>query len=448
MSIIPAPITNLIQRLFPATKLAPTTSMEAASKIKRWSYRTPELARFQVERTRQAIIKDCLEMYDNGLSHVVIGTLARDIIDGGFEIVVTIPPKADKKLIASLQETQQIADNLIKDLDLISRMDDLARIALLYGDAFVEKGITADGSIAEISVKPAPFMYRNSDLFDHFENPDEAYYYSELGALGGSRVYFSQWQIQHVRANHDEGNRYGTPEFAAARSAWKMFVDGLLNVALRRKHASNRTQLHVLEGADETAIEAYKENNRQALESPFAAVTDFFTNRVGGIVRLDGATDVGDTKDILLHLNHWFGHSAVPIEFIGKFGENANSLAGEALAHKKEQYTETIQVYKQWLEKDAIKPLFEQAWLLKGKYPPNFEYKIKWLPKTTPNAADIEKAAKAVALLRATGLLPDESLVELLVSLLPGVSRDKAIEALKNRPDEIGRFATNGAVKE
>ena len=117
------------------------------------------------------------------------------------------------------------------------------------------------------------------------------------------------------------------------------------------------------------------------------------------------------------------------------------------MAHKKEQYTETIQAYKQWLEKDAIKPLFEQAWMLKGKYPPNFEYTIKWLPKTTPNATEIEKTAKAIAMLQATGLLPDDMLVDILVGSLPGISREKAMEALKNRPDEIGRMATNGAVR-
>src|SRR5690606_27874820 len=109
-----------------------------------------------------------------------------------------------------------------------------------------------------------------------------------MGMVDENATYFPQFLISHARWNHDSESRYGTPEFASARGAWKKLTEAELDVAIRRKTRAGRKFVHRLIGATEADIEAYKAVNEAALNNPFAAAADFFLNFDGGIDALDG----------------------------------------------------------------------------------------------------------------------------------------------------------------
>lgn len=425
------PITKLAQRWFPPPKPVPTTSGETASKTKQWSYQSSTLQWLQVERGRMSTVNDCRFMYDtDGRHKSVVSTLARDIVGKGFRVLVDPD-------YTSFDTANQIASALPinQQLKILSRLDDWIRLALRDGDLFLELGLNAAKEIADISAKPALFMRRNSNTFDRFDDPSQAFGYSENGLyISQAEVTFAEWQIVHARANFDEGNRYGSPAFASARKAWKMLTDGEQNLAINRKHFANKTDIHILEGADDTAIAEYQEANKDALGNPFAPAINFFTNKVGGIQRLTGGANLGDIKDILHHLSTWSADSPVPIELLG-YGDNVNALSGDVLKHKKEQYQSTIEAYRAWAAEDILKPIIETQWLLAGLYPPNIKYEIVWLPGGRVKSADIEESARALAALKAVGLLPDELLIDMLTAILPMIDREKALEYLAQKAD-------------
>jgi len=264
-------------------------------------------------------------------------------------------------------------------------------------------------------------------------------------------IWFAQWQILHIRANHDEESRYGTPDFASARKAYKMMTDGEHNIAVNRKFWAQRTLVHILEGASSSDIEAYKLNNQRTLDNPFEAAADYFTNQSGGIQTLPSGGSLGDIKDILHHLSTWSAASPVPIELLG-YGENVNSLAGDVLKHKLAQYQDTLETERTWVESEILKPLINLQWMLQGILPEHVDYAIQWQPKKRVDPALLAQMGQAISQIQATGLVSDMYLMKLLAEVVPSFDEATLLadyEARQNSlPDEINRFAQNVAQDE
>lgn len=426
-------INKLMARLRPAQPK--TTSDEITPQRKTVTY--AELyQKFQVERDRESVVKDCRKMYDED-SRVkgFISTLARDAVKGGFTVAVTDASDVDG--------AQEASDDLIKRLNLFTRLDDWCRLSFRDGDSFLENSIDRAGLIAQVTRKPTIQMHRNCNKIDRFDDPTQAYWYADMywptQAAPADAVWFADWQIIHARFDHDEGSKYGRPLFASARKAHKRVDEGETDIAIRRKTRAGMKYHHQVEGP-KTAVQEYMEINKATLDEPLAAIQDFF----GGtkIEAVQGDARLAEIGDVEHHIETFAVASPVPLTLIG-YGKALNR---DILEQKLEQYDRALEQVTQWVTDQIVKPLLELQWLLLGYWPDNMEYSIKWASKKTITPAYLESVAGAGIKLRALGW-PDEIIVEILAPLVPGLDPERLLAAMAavkaGQPDEIDRIAND-----
>jgi hypothetical protein len=425
--------TALFRRQGPAQEK--TTSDELA----RPSRPTAMLDRFGVERSRREIVEVCRQMYDEDPRAAgVLETLARDAVMGGFQVQVEEGADAER--------AQEVADELIERLGLFKRLDDWARLSFRDGDSFLELSVDREGLIVDVTRKPTLEMHRNSNDQDRFEDPARAFWWADKLWIGQEApqdaVWFAEWQMIHARWGHDEGSRYGRPLFAAARGPWKRIKEGEFDISVRRKTRAGMKFLHVIEGASPADLEAYKTNNKDALDNPFSAIADFFTNKPGAIQAVQGDARLSEIDDVVHHIRTWWVKSPVPMSLVG-YGQDLNR---DVLEEQKLQYDRALESVTEWVEDQLVTPLLERQWLLQGMWPKGMSYNLTWAVKQALTAEILKTLAEALVRLQATGLFDDETLLRLAARIVPGLDMEMLLGALRqaraSRPDEIGRIAT------
>lgn len=397
------------------------------------------VTRLRVEHDRRSVVTECQEMYRSDTRvEGVIRSVAMDAVKGGFTLLVTGGTMASR--------AQEEADALLERLRLGKRLDDFIRLTLRDGDSFIEVVVNDRREIVKVSRKPTLEMHRNSDKFDHFEDPRRAFWWSDAAWAGMAApqdaVWFAEWQIVHARWNHDEGQRYGRPLFASARGSWKRVREGEFDIAIRRKTRAGLKYLHQLEGASETDLEAYKERNKAVLTDPFAAVADFFSTKKTSISVVQGDARLSDIDDVKHHISTLFIGSPMPMALLG-YGEDLNR---DVLQEQEEQYRTALEGVATWAQEQIVVPLLELQWLLAGILPDTLTYSIQWAHKRPVTPTDIRDAADAVSKLKATNMLTEGTLLRVLALVLPDFDpEDEAAALAKMRaaaptPDEIARI--------
>lgn len=379
-----------------------------------------DLKRFQAETSRVQVVKKCREMYATDTrAKRHIKQLATDLVGGGFTVHVLEGAQA--------AEAEEATQALQERLDMESRLDDWVRLSIRDGDSFLEVGVNERMEIVEVTRKPTLEMRRNSDGNDRFPDPARAFWWADKLWWGmeapADAIWFAAWQIVHARWDHDEGSRYGIPMFASGTGAWKRVKEGDVDIAVRRKTRAGMKYLHVVEGADSGALKAYKEENKDALNNPFAAVADFFSNKPGSISAIQGDAKLAEIGDVEYQIQTWLMASPVPTELLG-YGHNLNR---DVLEEKKKEYDEALEQLRPWVEREIVKPLIELQWLLMGIWPQGLRYTIQWKEKRIVSAADVRDIADAALKLKALGLR-DEIIRQVLGRFLPGVDADSLMD--------------------
>lgn len=424
----------LINRLRPAQ---PATSSDERPSPRR---RTALPPRFTVDRGLPAEVRDSRAMVAGDTRpKEIISTLARDVVKGGFRVVVSKG--------TDVKKAQSAADELYQRLRLESRLDDYCRLTFRDGNSFLELSVERSGQIADLTRKPTLLMRRASNHYDRFDDPRRAYWYSEepwwQPEPPADALWFADWQIIHARWDHDEGARYGTPLFASARKAFRRLDEGEDNIAIRRKTRAGMRYNHKLNTNDPAEVESYLENNKDVLDSPYAPIQDFFGNVE--IEAIQGDARLSEIDDVLHHVDTFGVASPVPLELIG-YGKALNR---DILEQKLEQYERALETVTQWLEDQLVRPLLERQWLLLGIWPGGLEYQIQWASKKTLTPTMLKDIAAAGVQLRGLGW-PDEVVIDILAPLIPDFDAGALKQAMAaeraSRPDEIGRIA-GGAVR-
>jgi len=392
------------------------------------------LQRLTAERERVAIVRKCNEMYETDpRAEAAINTLARDIVKGGYVVKVT----------RGNSQAEDVAGALYERLTIASTIDDWVRETLIEGDSMLENGIDDEGLIQKVTRKPTLKMRRNSNRADEFDDPRKAFWYADEMFAGleppRDALWFAQWQIIHARWNHRSKSKYGRPLFASATGAWKKVQEGELDIAIRRKTRAGMKFLHVVEGMDEGGIRAYREQNKDALNNPFAAVADFFTNKAGSITAIQGDAKLSEIDDVLHHLETWWTDSPVPMALIG-YGKDLNR---DILGEKLKQYNRALEQLTQWCEDEFVKPLLHLQWLLQGILPEGLIYEIEWKAKQPATATDIRDAADAALRLRALGW-PAEVVNAIVARFLPWVDLEALATTEPPVSDSTNRGQANG----
>lgn len=402
----------------------------------------PATVAFTAQRDRRSRITDSRDMVgEDPRPKRSIATLAQDATKGGFSLQITGPRAA---------QAQAAADGLIARLRLFQRLDDWGRLTFRDGDTFLELGVAGNGEIVELTRKPTLEMYRNSDAFDRFTEPARAFYWTDkptyTDTSPNDAIFFPEWQIIHARWDRDEGNRYGAPMFASARTAYKRMKQGELDIAVRRKTRSGLRYAHILDGANQAEIEAYKAANKPALDDPFAAISDFFFNKAGGLQVLQGDARLAEIDDVRHHVDTFGLASLTPLELMG-YGRDLNR---DVLQEKKKQYDDAIGSVRGWLGSEFILPLLERQWLLLGIWPDDLEVDLQWKTKKEATPVELKDMAGFGAAVKAASLLTNATLLRIMATKLPDFDVEAEIKALAEeaaaREMEAQRMAVNAQV--
>lgn len=430
---------SLIQRFQALFRPTQPTEQPAVTIVSPPPRPLAQMRMFGVENDRRSIIQDCRTMYrEDTRAKRIVRKLAKDAVKGGFTLTVDGP---------RAEEAQAIAEAMLERVGFWTHGDDWVRMTLRDGDSFFELGATAAGDIVSVSRKPTLEMYRWSDDFDQFYDPARAFFWTEqpvmLNQPPGDATFLAEWQVIHARSEHDEGSRYGTPIFESARKAYKRMTEGELDIAIRRKTRAGMKYIHALEDASEADIEAYKTRNKATLNDPFAAIADFFSNKKTSIQAIQGDANLADIADVEHHIATFLIASSVPASLIG-YGQNLNR---DVLDEQSSEYDEDKESLSDWTAEQIVIPLIERQWLLRGIWPEGLTWSLEWASKKALTPTAFAEAAKALAALRATGLLSDESLIRLFARFVPDFDAQAEIDRLAElNLDMVGRVADNGAV--
>lgn len=370
-----------------------------------------EYEKLKADRDRLAIIKTCRTMYaQDPRVKKALKMYATDTVKAGFLIRTKD------------EEAKKIAMDLQTRIGLNKKLQDVVRLSGRDGDSFYEIVVDDQLNITEASRKPTLRMRRNSNSTDKFDDPNRAFYMAPDNFMGAdvpkNAVFFPTWQIIHVRWEHDDESRYGTPMWASATGAFKRVSEGETDMAVRRKVRAGMRLLHVVEGAA-SDIEAYKEVNKSALANPTAAHLDLFTNKQGSITAVQGDAHLNEINDLLHQVATMFAASDVPMELVA-YGEGLNR---DILSEKKDEYDESLDDGREWVTEEFLKPLIERQWLLKGILPANVEYKIIWRKAKSLTPAGLRDLADAGSRFKLLGV-KDEIVQLLIASFLRDVDID------------------------
>jgi len=367
--------------------------------------------RMKSEQDRVVVVKLCRQMYktDPRVSKA-LRTYARDLVRSGF-FVKTDNARASETALA-----------LQRRLNLNQKMEDAVRLSGRDGDSFYELVVNEAMEIIELSRKPTLNMRRNSNSYDRFNDAARAFWMAKDYFFGleppADAIWFADWQMIHARWDHDEENRYGMPMMAPATGAFKRVTEGEVDIAVRRKVRAGMRLLHVVEGSA-ADVEAYKEKNKIALDNPFAAQIDLFSNKPGSVTSLQGDAKLNEIDDIMHHIETMFTASDVPMPLIAYGGELNRDVLGE----KRAEYEETLNQGREWATDQIIKPLLERQWLMKGILPEGLKYEIIWRTAKSLTPTDIRDLADAGMRLKLLGV-KDEVVQAIMAKYLPGVDID------------------------
>ena len=403
---------------------AGTTTLDDSRPVRQSYDSLAQILRADTERRR--IVETCRRMYATdprikGILH----SIGRDAVKGGFSISVSNDARAE-----------QVANDMVTRLKLVKTMDDYVRLTLRDGDSLIEVGVNADREIAKLSRKPTLQMHRHSNSFDEFDDPQFAYWFHDRQVYGeqvpADAIWFAEWQIIHVRWSHDEGERYGCPLFSASTGAWKRVEQAEIDMAIRRNTRAGMKYLHVVEGATEAELDAYRERNKYTLSSPFAAVADYYTSKAGSLQTVQGDANLGDIRDVSHHIATMWLSSPLPMALLG-YGESLNR---DVLEEQTEQYHAALESITEWVTDSIVVPLLERQWLLAGILPESLDYAIEWATKQTLSAPSLEQVARAIGALVGTGKFTDETIYRTVGRFLPGFDWRAEMAAAEEREEQ------------
>lgn len=340
---------------------------------------------FEGVKSRRALVETCRSMFDSDTRvRRVVTDFAADIVGGGFAVTVQGNTKA-----------QDLADQLIKRVNMISRLDDWLRLTMVDGDSFLEVGVDAADSIALITRKPTLEMRRSSDRFDLFPDPAAAYHWTgnsplasaSLSEIPPDSIPFAAWQIIHARWDHTEGRRYGFPLYGAATQPFKYVQEGEKNMAIARKLRSGMRIAHKVPGTPED-VRKYMELNKDKTGDDYAAFAEYFGNV--DITAIQGQGTMNQFEDVMHHVRTLSFASPLTLALLG-YGQDLNR---DVLQEQQKQYEDQVSQVRVWTAADVVKPMIELQWLLAGIYAPDVQYDLVWSDKKRLNLAQIKEAVE------------------------------------------------------
>lgn len=370
-----------------------------------------------VDYERRAIVATMREMdQKDGRVKSIHNRVTRDIIRGGLVLEVSERNSSQtlKREWSGFQARLQLyrAEKLKSD----------ARGLVMEGNLPLQLVLGPGQDVVAALRMPSDTIVPIVDDGGRFKNPGTAFEQRDV-MTGDVLARFAAWQLMLCRLdpqNFDDLGSMGRPWLDSSATTWRKLTMTEEDMVIRRRHRAPLRMAHVLEGADEPALTAY----RKTVEGERGSIaTDYYLNRKGSVTALQGDENLGEVADVVHLLDTFFAGTPAPK---GLFGY-VDGLARDVLEDLKRGYYDEIDGLQDTVA-SAYVMAFRIHLLIKGIDPGPDEFLVRFAERRTetPNqVADL--ALKYLAL----GLPQDE--IDLLLGYDPDTLAAKRKEAAKSR---------------
>jgi len=388
-----------------------------------------EYEMFRLEWDRRTMLREIdLMMRSDTRIKRANKVLAATTVRRGITVTVTSETSDD---MAS--RAQEVINELMRDCQINAKLPSWARILPKEGDLFLNPIVDLkERKIKNIKRLPAITMQRNDDMTGNFPDVNKAFQQIDpisLQVLGE----FPLWAINHIRYDHEEGDRYGQSQYLACRGYWRKLNMTEEDLVVRRRTRAPQRRLHSIGTKDNpqnwTEVEKYKDTNKLTPKTA-QITTDYYSNGLTDIKTLDGDAHLDEIDDVRHLQEVYMIGTAVPLHILG-FGQNVNR---DIVEDQRSQFKEDTQELRGLLENGDSSPysglrfIFDFALSLQGINPLLVDYNVRWFDDDNETANDrVERVVK----LRATQ--PDPLLSRktalTVISKDVGLEGEAAIEA-------------------
>lgn len=345
---------------------------------------------------QRAAILDIREMdRKDGRVKRIHARVARDVTRGGLVFTQTTENPALRR------EWEDFARRLQLTNPMKLRSD--ARGLVMEGAAclqwVIDEGMNVVGGIR----MPSETILPQIDGDGRFKDVRKAYVQFDP-VQGRELAAFALYQLTVARfdpESFDDMGALGRPFLDGNREVWRKLRMTEEDLVIRRRQRAPLRMAHVLEGASDTDIAAY----RKLVESDQKEITtDYFLNKKGGVTAVQGDANLDQINDVVHLLDTFFAGSPFPKGLMGY----TDGLARDILEDLKRDYYEevdSLQETQAW----AYDQGFRLHLLLKGINPDAEDYWVGFAERRTetPNQTT-DRALKYAALGMPRGLIWEE----------------------------------------
>jgi len=352
---------------------------------------SPELWPYEMyvlEYDRRIIISDIHRILQaDPRTWRALNKMAAGAVRGGITIKVMPQPGTPDSVAVKAQD---VLDQLRKDTRIDAKLPSWSRMLLAEGDLFLEVVAVQDGQLFRIvNLKriPAITMHRNDDMQGNF--PDIQAAFTQIDPISlGPLSDFKLWQVNHIRWNHEDGERYGQSQLLQIRGYAKKLAMADDDLVVRRRTRAALRRLHVIgtpeNPGDEAEIAKYKARNSSAKYGAASVVTDYYSNGTTSIVNLDGDASLGDIADVEYLNDLLFLGAGVPQGLLGA----AYKVSHDVLDRQQSELFMDQETVTDVLENgdggafSGLRSIMEFALSLAGINPDSVSISLTWAEKS------------------------------------------------------------------
>jgi hypothetical protein len=363
-------------------------------------------------------------------------TFAATAVRKGLTVSVTSP--VSEQIAA---DAQTVIDTLIRDCQVNAKLASWGRILLKEGDLFLNPVIDVQTRrIKNIKRLPAISMQRNEDMMGSFQDLDAAF--QQIDPITNDILQrFPLWAVNHIRWDHEEGERYGNSQYLQMRGFWKKLNMTEEDLVVRRRTRAPQRRMHSVGTKDNPQswdeVDKYRARNKLDPRRNQVA-TDYYGNGLTEVKTLEGDAHLDEIKDVEHLQEVYMIGTGVPLHMIGfgKIGAGADMIEAQ-----EKQFREDTQELRDLIEFGDSSPysglrfIFDFALALQGIDPAAVDYNIAWYAADTETSDD---RVKRVVTLRSAQPGPLLSRRRALQFIARDVNLENA-EAIEAELEEIDR---------
>jgi SPP1 gp7 family putative phage head morphogenesis protein len=205
---------------------------------------------------------------------------------------------------------------------------------------------------------------------------------------------FPLWAINHIRWDHEEGDRYGNSQYLQCRGYWKKLNMTEEDLVIRRRTRAVPRRVHILGNKDnpgtKTDIDNYKATN-QINQVKASITSDYYLNGLGDVKDLNADAHLDEIKDVEHLQEVYMVGTGVPLHILGfgKIGAGADIIKTQ-----EKQFKEDTQELRDLLEYGDSSPysglrfIFSFGLALQGIDPNMVEFNVRWAEEDNETASE------------------------------------------------------------